>query len=348
MRPLSRATMSNQNLSHPRILVVDQDATQRELICRTLAARYGEEGKGNVVGVGTAADCLAQDLQRFDIVLQGYHLPDMDGLELLERIVRRCDIPVMLVTGENVFATASDAIRRDAQDYVVKKGDFLFALPILVDKNLRIHEVQRENRRLHGELEAMLDELRVKNLQLEDSLERLQTMATTDHLTGLANRRHFSDVLQRQYEQAVRYQFDLACCMCDLDYYKRLNDTLGHQVGDDLLVMTAGVIQSSLRRSDLAARYGGDEFVLLLPHTSVERASAVADRMRTELAAVSGKDNRLHSPLTMSVGIASLHADHPTSADALVAMADRSLYTAKARGRDRIVTFGESQATVTP
>lgn len=336
--------MNGQNPKHPRILVVDQDAAQREQICRVLSARHDEQGFGEVVAVATGAQCLAQDLGSFDIILQGFHLPDMDGLELLEKITRQADIPVMLVTGQNDYDIASEAIRRGAQDYVVKKGDFLFALPILVDKNLRLHEMKRENRRLHGELEAMLDELRVKNLQLEDSLEKLQTMATTDHLTGLSNRRHFSDVLTRQYEQAVRYEFDLSCCMCDLDHYKRLNDTLGHQVGDDLLVTAAGVIQSSLRRSDMAARYGGDEFVLLLPHTPLARASAVGERIRSELAAASAKDSRLSEPLTLSIGVASLVGDHPASADALVAMADRAMYAAKARGKNRIVTFGESQA----
>ena len=336
--------MSSQNPGRPRILVVEQDAAQRELICKTLSARHEDGGFGEVVAVATGAQCLAQDLRSFDIVLQGFHLPDMDGLELLEKIVRQADIPVMLVTGQYDFGTAAEAIRRGAQDYVIKRGDFLFALPILVDKNLRLHEMKQENRRLHGELEAMLDELRVKNLQLEDSLERLQTMATTDHLTGLSNRRHFSEVLQRQFEQAVRYEFDLSCCMCDLDHYKRLNDSLGHQVGDELLVITAAVIQSSLRRSDLAARYGGDEFVLLLPHTSLQRASAVGERIRSELAAASVKDGRLGGPLTLSIGVASLMSDHPTSADALVAMADRALYAAKGRGKNRIVTFAESQA----
>ena len=187
----------------------------------------------------------------------------------------------------------------------------------------------------------MLSKLRMKNIQLQESLEKVKEMATTDHLTGLANRRRFAEILERCYSEAVRYGFDLACCMCDLDNYKQLNDTLGHQIGDEVLVLTAQAIRSTLRQSDIAARYGGDEFVLLLPNTALEEALTVGRRLRQDLAARLVQSTAPVRLVTLSMGIASLRAHAPSSADVLVSMADRALYAAKAAGKDRIVLYAE-------
>ena len=310
------------------------------MLVREALCTYYDDPEGRSITVAaTAGQCLQQNLDAFDIILQDYHLPDMVGLDLLDAILARRDIPVILVTGENDASTAGDAIRHGAADYVVKLGDYLFALPVLVDKNIDQHKMKMDNARLQRELQAMLSELRVKNIQLQESLQRLELMAGTDPVTGLANRRRFSDLLNRHYGEAVRYGFDLTCCMCDLDHYKQFNDTFGHQVGDEILVSTAGIICSSLRESDTAARYGGDEFVLLLPHTAIDRALAVGQRIRQELAVEAGKYGQLGSMLSLSVGVASLSANGPGSADELVTMADRALYIAKDSGRDRIVVY---------
>ena len=329
----------------PRILIVEDDDDQRQLICEALSVYYSDPECRNIVGVATGGECLAMTLESFDVVLQDFHLPDMSGLALLEKILSRADLPVILVTGDNDCSAAAEAIRRGALDYVVKLGDYLFGIPVLVDKNIRLHRIKKENERLQRELQAMLSELRVKNIQLQESLEKLRTMATTDHLTGLANRRHFAEVLQRCFNEASRYGFDLTCCMCDLDDYKLINDTLGHQVGDRVLEMAAEVIRSSLRGSDVAARYGGDEFVLLLPHTSLERAMAVGERIRQQLALESGRSNGLRHSVTLSIGIASLVADRPMTAEALLAMADRALYAAKALPTGGIVIFSQLRDT---
>jgi len=324
----------------PRALVVEDDLDQLELICDAMRMYFQDRPGTEIVGVQTGAEALAVDLGRFDAVLLDFQLPDVSGLDLLDRILSIRDIPVIFVTGNNSSATAAEAIRRGAQDYLVKLGDYLFAVPVVVEKNIRQHRLKQENRRLQGELEASLEEIRVKNAQLEESLRKMQTMADTDHLTALANRRAFSDMLDRYYSEANRYDFDLTCAMCDLDQYKDLNDSLGHQVGDRILVTTADVIRSTLRGSDLAARYGGDEFVLLLPHTAMEMAINVADRIRRELAIATSVHTRARG-VTLSIGIASLRSDKPETADALVSMADRALYVAKDRGKNCIVTYGE-------
>lgn len=329
----------NTCCSHPRILIVEDDEDQRMLILEALSIYFNDPEGRSFLAVGTAGQCLAEDLGKFDVVLQDYHLPDMSGLQLLEKITARVDLPVIFVTGENDSAVAAQAIQSGAQDYVVKLGDYLFALPILVEKNIRQHSIKQENKRLQRELQSMLSELRVKNVQLRESLAQQEKMAATDPLTGLANRRRFSEVLERTYSEAVRYRFDVTCCMCDLDHYKALNDACGHQVGDEILVLAAEIICSSLRSSDIAARYGGDEFVLLLPHTSIDRGQSVSRRIRDELAEHSAKHDKLPSPVHLSMGIASLNTHNPTTVDELVAMADRALYMAKERGRNRIVVF---------
>ncbi len=329
----------NRTAKIPKILVVEDDPDQRQLICEALRMHYSDDQGDNIIGVESADECLRQELGSFDVVLQDYHLQDMDGMELTERILARVDIPVIFVTGENDSAVAIEAIRHGAQDYIVKLGDYLFTIPIVVEKNIDQHRVKKENERLRGELEEMLSELNLKNAQLQESLEKLQQMAVTDHLTGLGNRRQFSRILQRDYEEAMRYGFDLTCCMCDLDGYKKLNDTLGHQVGDEVLVSTAEVIRSSLRSTDVAARYGGDEFVVVLPHTSIQKGTEVAQRIRESLQQKIKENPKIRLPVTMSIGVASLKSDKPASADALVAMADRALYAAKDGGRNSIICY---------
>ncbi|MFW6065663.1 MAG: diguanylate cyclase [Planctomycetota bacterium] len=322
----------------PRILVVEDDADQLELICDALESYYGPTAGDRIRGVRSASQCLAEDPARFDVVLQDWNLPDMPGLKLLEEIRTRADVPVVVVTGENDSATAGDAIAHGAQDYVVKLGDYLFTIPVLIEKSIDQHRIRRQNARLQKRLREMLRELEKKNAELKKSMDQLESMATTDSLTGLSNRRRFDELLRKRFDEARRYGFDLTCCMCDLDCYKNLNDTLGHQVGDRVLADAAAVISKSLRKADVAGRYGGDEFVLLLPHTPLDRAVQVTERIRRELKDVTCRLSGCEG-VTLSVGVASLNADDPVTAEELLAMADRALYLAKQQGKDRVVAF---------
>ncbi|HEY1628222.1 MAG TPA: diguanylate cyclase, partial [Tepidisphaeraceae bacterium] len=227
-----------------KLLIIEDDPDQRELIRETLEDHFG---RGTVVAVSTQAQALAQTLECFDMILCDYNLPDSTGLELLLEIRRRCKTPVIMVTGENVGQIAIEAIRKGATDYVVKLGDYLFAIPLIVEKNLTVAKVMRENESLRTELEQALDEVRDKNAQLETSLKRVEEMAATDPLTGLYNRRHFSRVIEQLFAEAQRYNKDLSCVMIDLDQYKQLNDTYGHQIGDQLLILAGKVISANMR-----------------------------------------------------------------------------------------------------
>jgi diguanylate cyclase (GGDEF)-like protein len=327
-----------------KLLIIEDDLDQRELIRETLDSRFGE---GTVTAVGSASDALACDLAAFDLILSDYNLPDSSGLDLLQKIKARCDTPVILVTGENVGQIATTAIRAGATDYIVKIDDYLFTIPLMVEKNLAASQLRKENERLGKELKKALAELRDRNEQLEQSLKRVEEVAATDPLTGLYNRRHFGKLLEQLFSEAHRYDADLACIMLDLDGYKQFNDTHGHQAGDQMLVVLGKVIASNLRTMDVSARYGGDEFILLLPKAGVQEAAIVANRIREDFRSASRTKLMQNHSVTMSVGIASIQADQPPGPDQLVAAADKALYRAKEDGRDRI-SFSSSNAMAAP
>src|SRR5436190_3529436 len=197
-----------------KILVVEDDADQRDLIKETLVDHFGPD-------TVTTAECghevLAWELAQFDIILTDYNLPDVKGLDFLKEILARVDRPVIVVTGENVRQTAAQAIRAGAYDYIVKAGEYLFTIPLVIEKNFEAWKIKQENKRLHEQQQAATREISLKNQQLKESLQKLQQAASTDPLTGLYNRRHFGEVLERSFAEAARFNQDLACIMLDLD-----------------------------------------------------------------------------------------------------------------------------------
>lgn len=315
--------MNNKPGEQLRLLVVEDDADQRDLICETLEAHFGS---GTTVGVDSRKVALSTDLASFDMILSDYNLPDGSGMDLLADVNEICSTPVIMVTGENVGRTAVEAIRNGATDYVVKFGDYLFTIPLVVQKNLMVARIKREN-------ETLQQELIEKNKQLEQ-------VAATDPLTGLYNRRHFGRVLEQLFSESERYASDLSCIMIDLDGFKQLNDTAGHQVGDQLLQVAGRSIGNNLRRADVAARYGGDEFVILLPQAGADEATTASERIRAEFKSAAAVQLKQPLGVSMSIGIASVAVCQPRSADGLIGAADAALYQAKAAGRDRISLMG--------
>ena len=130
-----------------RLLIIEDDVDQRELLRETLLDHFGG---ATVVGAGGMKEALTHDFASFDLILSDYNMPDCSGMELLEEIRRRCNTPVIMVTGENVGNTAVEAIKRGATDYVVKLGDYLFTIPLIVEKNLTVAKVKRENEQLRS------------------------------------------------------------------------------------------------------------------------------------------------------------------------------------------------------
>ena len=167
-------------------------------------------------------------------------------------------------------------------------------------------------------------------------LRELREIAFIDSLTGLPNRRYFDQRLVEEWERSSRYENDMAVALFDLDNFKRLNDTYGHQTGDEVLRFAAAVVRENMRSFDIAARYGGEEFAFIFPRTDEHEAEAVAERIRHDLAS-----NPVESPagpieVTVSIGLA-VATETDVNPLELVARADAALYKAKALGRNQVV-----------
>ena len=309
-----------------KLLMIEDDADQRELVREIIEDHFGAN---TVTCAGTRAEALKNDLASFDLILTDHNLPDGSGMDLLGEIVKRCKTPVIMVTGENNAEMAAEAIKKGATDYVVKVGDYMFTIPLVVEKNLTVAKLRHENETLRSDLEKALVDVRL-------SLTRVEEMAATDPLTGLYNRRHFARVIEQLFSESQRHHFDLSAVMIDLDGFKQLNDTFGHALGDQLIVLTGQVIHANLRKGDVAARYGGDEFVLLLPHASDHEAEVVMDRIRFQFKEDSAKILKRDRGVSMSIGIGSTTTTRPVTADQLMAATDTALYAAKGAGRDRV------------
>jgi diguanylate cyclase (GGDEF)-like protein len=174
--------------------------------------------------------------------------------------------------------------------------------------------------------------------RLRDRESRLHEVARTDPLTGVSNRRRFLELFTVEFERAQRYGGELSCVMLDLDHFKVINDRYGHAIGDRVLVAAAEAFRRSLRTADVIARWGGEEFALLLPQTNLPGAQAVAERCRRALeeAVIPTDDGQVL--VTVSVGVATLPGAALESPDSLMRSADEALYEAKSRGRNRVVS----------
>lgn len=163
--------------------------------------------------------------------------------------------------------------------------------------------------------------------------EALEQLATTDGMTGIYNRRHFMTLADLEWSKASRYERPLSLLLLDIDHFKAINDTYGHQVGDEVIVRLAALATSCKRTPDLLARIGGEEFALLLPETDLEQAAIAADRLRAQVASdvLSVRDHSIRA--TVSIGTATRNAQ-TTSLSQLIAFADKALYEAKRAGRN--------------
>jgi diguanylate cyclase (GGDEF)-like protein len=175
--------------------------------------------------------------------------------------------------------------------------------------------------------------------RLREGRDELHLLSITDGLTGLHNRKHLMETLAAELERARALRGPLSVLMIDIDHFKRHNDDAGHLGGDALLVRVASLFKNAIRRTDYAARYGGDEFLLLLQGIGQDDAAAFAERIRAEVARA--RDLGGPTPVTVSVGVASFPA-HGDTPEAVVASADTALYQAKANGRNRVALAGRS------
>lgn len=177
----------------------------------------------------------------------------------------------------------------------------------------------------------------------EEFENTLLMMAVTDPLTGIYNRRGFEDLLNREYERSRRYQRSAGLLIFDLDHFKRINDTYGHQAGDEVLVEVAGRCAKLLRKSDILGRFGGEEFIVLLPETDGKSAHETAEKLRRGIEAEPFETGAGTIDVTISVGVASFNAKEEGSIEAITKRVDEALYTAKECGRNQ-VCFADADA----
>jgi diguanylate cyclase (GGDEF)-like protein len=300
-----------------RILVVDDNRDNAEIIATRLRYRgysIEEAGTGQL-----ALDSVHRSPP--DLLLLDIMLPDIDGFEISRRIKGDPTlpfIPIILVTARDQTEDKVLGFDAGADDYLTKPINF-------------------------SELEARVRAmLRIKRLQdeLEEKNRELQRISISDGLTGLYNHRHIHGLLHEEFERASRTGAPLTVAMLDLDHFKLVNDTYGHQAGDRVLQQIAELLRQSARDIDRLGRYGGEEFIALLPSTDSEGGAIFVERVRTAVERHAFTiDGERPLRMTVSAGVATYPNDRILNTEMLVRSADEALYAAKARGRNRVVRF---------
>lgn len=217
----------------------------------------------------------------------------------------------------------------------------IFTFPSLYLLMLRPLEREVAERiKSETELRHAKELLEITNQKLELMLAREQQLARVDGMTGLFNYRHFFESASHEFFMARRYQHPLVILMCDTDNFKTINDTLGHSAGDRMLCLVAQAAGEHLRAVDMLARYGGDEFIILLPQTSVQQAFHVAERILADVAQTVMETEKGTCSVTFSIGMADVrHEPLEDSVESIIQRADQALYKAKEAGGNCTVIF---------
>jgi diguanylate cyclase (GGDEF)-like protein len=313
-----------------RILVIDDDPEPARMLAVWFAGEPYEvvEATGGMEGLRLAEE------QGADLILLDLRMPDLDGLTVARRLRQlrtTQDVPIVLLTACGDAEVKARAFSVGADDYLVKPFECL-------EIDARIRAMLRRRAYLKG--------LETEIRTLSTTKDRLESLLMVDDKTGLYNFREFRRRLHDEWQRAQRYGGPLSLVFLDLDHFKRVNDTFGHQAGDTVLREFATLVAGGARTNDVAARYGGEEFAVILPHTDGPMAERVAERIRTAVEAFEFLDGEPRARVTVSAGVATYPApgDAIRSIDDFVSRADRALYRAKETGRNRVVRDGEEGA----
>ena len=292
-----------------RILIVEDDTVVRRLMYDFLS-RSGYEPL-TASSAEEAEDLLKKE--KIHIILTDVRLPGTDGITFTKNVKKQYNLDVIITTGYSSEYFYEDAINNGASDLIFK--------PIRLNElMLRINRVIRE-RSLINERDKMI--------------ERLKSQSIRDPLTELYNSRHFYAQLEDEIQRSERYVHQLSLIFIDIDSFKAVNDTYGHMVGDQALLLIARKMQTSLRSQDTAYRFAGDEFTIILPETTADNAKFVADRIKAEMEKESLviRDKEI-AKITLSIGIAEYQRNEKK--EQFVHRADVTMYEAKKRGGNDI------------
>lgn len=291
----------------PTILVVDDDALVREF----LAAALVDIGFIELAESGEVA-LQKVDTVKPDLIVLDVHMPGMDGYEVCTRLQENentSDIPIVFLTADNTNDGEEHALDVGATDFVRKP----------ISKKI-------VSRRI------------INILKHQSAMRKLELLASTDPLTGAYNRRHFLEVSNAELQRSKRYKHPFTVLMLDIDHFKTVNDTHGHNIGDEALKETVSTIQDALRTEDTLGRLGGEEFAVIFPQTVASNAALVAERIRGDIARIEIDTPNGPLKFTMSIGI-SESSDDDRSIEEALTRADKALYEAKENGRNKVVCF---------
>ena len=312
-----------------RILVVDDNEDNIEIINARLSSR------GFQIETATngqeALDKVRENPPH--LLLLDVMMPLMDGHEVSRRIKNDEQlpfIPIILVTARGDTQDKVEGLDAGADDYLTKPINFP-ELEARVRSMLRIKRLQ--------------DELDEKNRELETANRKLRQLSITDGLTELFNHRHVHELLHEEWERIRRTGDPLAVAMLDLDHFKQVNDTYGHPTGDVILYETAQILRETAREIDMVGRYGGEEFIAILPESDEEAGAQFAERVRERIESHVYRDGATTVRMTVSCGVAASAHPGVDTPDDLIKHADEALYTAKESGRNQVVLASEMPAT---
>lgn len=311
-----------------KIISIDQDLNILSIeddkmyfsILKKMLSNLGMTEVSQAMNIKEAKALLTKNT--YALTLLEYKLPDGDAFDLLGFMKGQdIQVPVVVLTGQGDEAIASKAIQTGAYDYLSKE-------------NINESSLSRS-------INTTLERFRL-NREINMAMTKMAEMSTTDELTGLYNRRYFTEALEREIARAKRYGTSLVMCLMDLDYFKRVNDAYGHTAGDMVLAEIGKILKDCIRKSDLACRYGGEEFAVILPDTDVKKAKAVCERFRKIVAEHPFKHNLFQFNITISMGITSYNSFMDQSPIEILELADKALYQAKEAGRNQLVEYTPS------
>jgi len=320
----------------PRILVVDDEPENLRALERTLRSKF------RVVAVDSPQAALtAFEKEEFSVVISDQNMPGMQGTELLAKIGKQKPaVTRLLLTAYTETSILLDAINRaEIYRYLTKPWENTELLTVVGQAAERFHLIT-ENQRLVGELkkvnEGLETTVKERTAELQEANERLAKLAMTDPLTKVMNRRAFFGRFTEEVERSRRYLRSLVVAMVDVDRFKDFNDMEGHLRGDEALKKIAQTLQNNLRKTDLLGRYGGEEFILLMPETPLASAVETCERLRAGIEDLEFQGKEEPAYLTVSIGVAA-YPDQGNTVEGLTEAADQALYQAKNAGRNRVV-----------
>jgi two-component system cell cycle response regulator len=313
---------------HIRVLVVDDDPTLRAIL-RAALEKIGNE----VFEAADGREALDMALEKQpQMMIIDWAMPEMDGMQLT-RALRQTKIGrsmfIMMLTGFEDDERLIEAFESGVDDFMNKP-----LKPRILAARLRAGQ---RIIRLQQEIELDREEIRHFAAELAVTNRRLQEVALTDVLTDFPNRRFAMERIRQEWATAARSGRPLACMVIDVDEFKQINDTYGHDVGDSVLKQTAMALKRGLRTQDVICRTGGDEFLVICPDTGLQAALVCAERVRRSVEALVVSTGMLQLRSSVSIGVA-ISDGSMADAAALIKRGDEGLYVAKARGRNRVAT----------